>query len=304
MRLLLNRKILAGGLLVLAAVFVFVSVSGQEAPAEPQGIKIELTSGEYFTGVLKGVDEGGLRLKVNEDQTLFIEWKYTRGDFYYDLRRRATDFRNVESLLNLADFCHMFALDAEQLDVLRRAQKIDPDNIKVRERLKRLPAVVSVEVPETRPDPKPVVKGPDKPGEPKEPTPEPEPEPEPAPVKNPTLLLDIDDKGDLAWFQDELERLEYKFGKKKWDHDIRVEVLVTLTLVRNPTWFGAELYAVYDGKAEIRLYEPKEKKPFAEDEVAITNIRKNNRAQASKACRRSVRTVALSKVNDLIKARR
>jgi hypothetical protein len=255
---------------LLAIVLLAVATQAQD-----EQLALYLKSGDILTGTVKKVDEDGIKLDIGDGMELFVSWDYTRGDKHYELRKSATDFSKLNSVLKLADFCHTFAMDTEESYVLVAALKLKPENEEVRARLKELPKVEGLEIPgeeapEVKPEPKP---------EPEDPATD---KPLPPPTrKQVTVFVKMQTKEDTTetWMNDEFTKQNYKLGSEK-DHEVKVQIDITLTLVRNPEFMGAELYAVYDGTLTWRLYKKDSKSSFADKTVKIENIRRDTRDEA------------------------
>jgi hypothetical protein len=160
--------------------------------------------------------------------------------------------------------------------VLVAALKLKPDNEEVRARLKELPKVEGLEIPgedtpqpEAKPDPKPDTQ-PD------------EPKPLPPPTrKQVTVFVKMQTKDDTAetWMNDQFTKQNYTLGSDK-DHEVKVQIDITLTLVKNPEFMGAELYAIYDGTLTWKLFKKGENSSFADKTVKIENVRRDTRDEA------------------------
>lgn len=267
----------------------------QDKPAEAlkgadEKITLKLKSGEEMAGTLKKLAEDGVSLDIGDGATLFVRWGFVRGDKHLDLRKRATDYKKLASIERLADFCHDNAMDTEEAFVVVAAIKLEPRNKALRERLAKLPKPPGLEVPED-PDqtqsqpkpPEPEPKQPDTPAKPKEPD---------TPPVRPTFKVMIEmvneDAAAVTWLTDEFTKVNYPVVTSKRDHEMLLKVDLTLTLVRNPKFMGAELYAVYDGKVKYELFKKGEKKAFASGSFETKNIRKDSKAEAMTSCRKDV----------------
>lgn len=254
------------------------------APAFAQAEKLELflKSGESLDGVVKLVDEDGVKLDIGDGIELYIRWSYTRGDRHFELRRGATEFNSIESVLKLADFCHDFAMDQQEYLVLVQVLRLNPTHAEARERLAALPPVAGVEVPsESGPPPaSPTTERPTTP-RPRDPAPLPPPTREPFKV---TLKLANPDAAAETWLNEELAKLHYKIGTAR-DHEIRIDVDLNLILVRNPRFYGKELFAIYDGTVKWQLFREGEKEPFAQSTEKVEGVRRDTRVQALNSCR-------------------
>lgn len=282
---------------IVVLMLAFAAVNAQSSVGD--NIKLHLKSGETLDGTVKAVDEDGLKLDIGDGIELFVRWSYTRGDKHFELRKRAADFTKLESVLKLADFCHDFAMDEQEYLVLIQALKLDPGHKEARDRLTALPKVEGAEVPPlpgTKPDePKPDDPKPDDP-KPDDPKPD---DPLPPPTRGMFkvfLSFTTEDSAADEWFQEELGNLNYKFGSKA-DHEIRIEIDITLTLTKNPKFMGAELYAIYDGKMTWKLYKKGDKKPFAEATEKAENVRRDKKEEARTACRTSMMQDALPEMH-------
>lgn len=290
---------------VLVATFALVfawTLSAQETETPMDGavgdkIKLVLKTDDAFEGELLKVDADGVKIDIGDDTELFIRWSFTRGADHLALRKRCVDWKSVESLTKLADFCHEFALDEEEARVLYRALKIDPDDAKLMARFEALPKPDDLGEDNPTPETEPEVEPETEPGT----EPDTEPETEPAPADPPpsvsasaSLFVDIttDDDASKTWLDEEFEKAGFKVGKKS-KHDIRVEVEITFTLTANPDFFGSELYAMYDGKVIVKLYEKGNKKAFHSYEYEEKELKRDTRALAKKDMRSALLTEAL-----------
>lgn len=259
-----------------------LAVTGALAQDDSKQLALYLKSGDVLTGTVKKVDEDGVKLDIGDGIELFIRWDYTRGDKHYELRKGAADFSKIKSVLKLADFCHEFAMDEEEAWVLAAALKLDPRNQAIHDRLKELPKVEGLEIP----------------GETEQPQPEPEPEPKPQvgddpekPLPPPTRkgfsvwvkMVTADDTA-KTWMEEQFEEMNYRVGTEK-EHEIRAELEVTLTLVKNPKFMGAELYAIYDGTLTWKLFKKGERAAFAQKTVKNEGVRRDTRDEARTRCR-------------------
>ncbi|MBZ0136913.1 MAG: hypothetical protein K8I27_11125 [Planctomycetes bacterium] len=239
-------------------------------------LQLHLKSGDVLPGTVKKVDEDGIKLDIGDGVELFIRWEYTRGDKHYELRKSATDFTKIKSVLKLADFCHDFAMDEQESYVLVAALKLEPKNEEVRQRLKELPEVGGLEIPGETVKPDPEVK------------PDPMPEdPLPPPTRTTfTVWVKMTEKDDAAetWMYEHFEEMNYKTGTEK-DHEIRIELKLDMKLIKNPEFMGAELYAIYDGTLEYKLFRKGESAPFDDGSVKKENIRRDTRDEARNRCR-------------------
>lgn len=281
----MTRLISASVLLLLA----FMTAHAQSAVGD--NIKLLLKSGESLEGKVKAVDEDGLRLDIGDGIELFVRWTYTRGDKHFELRKKATNFQNLESVLKLADFCHDFAMDEQEYHALVAALKLDPAHKEARERINKLPKVEGTPVPplpgeEPKPEPKP--------DDPKPDDPKPD-DPLPPPTRG-TFKVYFEYKTEDAvadeWFRTEIQNLNYKIGTKA-DHEIRIEIDMTLTLTKNPKFMGAELYAMYDGTLAWKVFKKGETKAVSEGTEKAKDVRYDTKAEALAACRKSLMQDAL-----------
>jgi len=268
------KSALSVALLALLAL-ALPSLGAQE---EVERVKIELKSGEAVEGVLKDVSDSGVTLVGNDGVPLFLKWAYTRGDKHFELRKRATNYKSLSSIVKLADFCHDFALDRKEAEALTAALQLAPGDEDLRKRLDALPKFSDLKTPD-RPGPD-IVKPEPKP-EP-QPEPEPEPKPEPASGRKPVLKIECTDPDAVASLAKEMENLGYKISSGK-DYDVQVRLELNLTLVKNPKWMGAELYAIYDGTCEFQALEKAAKTPFESKSVEVKNVRSNkDKAEAKR----------------------
>jgi hypothetical protein len=261
---------------------------------QDETIRLHLKTGNALTGVVKLVDEDGVKLDIGDGIELYIRWSYTRGDRHFELRRRATDFNNIESVMKLADFCHYFAMDEQEYLVLVQALRLNPLHTEARERASALPPVPGTDLPPEHPaeTPSDVVERP--------PQPEPADDPLPPATRGPfNVMLEFASQDNVAeaWFRDELGKLNYRFGSRR-DHEIRIELSLTLTLITNPRFMGAELYAIYDGALEWKLYRSGEREPFATGTERTEKVRRNSKAEAMNEARRHVMEDALNKIHN------
>lgn len=269
-----TRALLTLFLLILGA----AAVCGQEAG---KTVKIRLKSGESVGGILQKIDEEGVTLKGDDGIALFLRWSLVRGDLHYDLREEATDLESVASLLKLADFCHEFALDKKEVEVLRKAEGIEPSNPDVLRRLEELGEAAGApadDPPETDPGDEP--EGPDPDPEPEDPQPK---DPPAGGEELPSVSVSCDDEDVRTALVEALAEAGFSVVLK--DGEIRVEVEVELELKNNPTFYGKELFAIYDGKLVYKLFRPGEKKPFREKTANEEDCRDDTRVLAAKKCR-------------------
>jgi hypothetical protein len=281
----------------LAFSLVAVALLAVAGFAQDEQLALYLKSGDILTGSVKKVDEDGVKLDIGDGIELFISWDYTRGDKHYDLRKTATDFSKIDSVLKLADFCHTFAMDEEESYVLVAALKLQPENEEVRTRLKELPKVEGLEIPgdDTPIEPKPDVK------------PEPEPDkPLPPPTrKQVTVFVKMQAKDDTAetWMTDQFTKMNYKLGTEK-DHEVKLQLELDLKLIKNPEFMGAELYAIYDGTLTWKVFKNGEKASFADKTVKIENVRRDTRDEARTRIRTELCEEAFTQIhNELEKLR-
>lgn len=258
--------------------------------AQDEKLDLHLKSGDVLPGTVKKVDEDGVKLDIGDGIELFIRWSYTRGDKHYELRKSATDFSRIASVLKLADFCHDFAMDEQEAYVLVAALKLDPRNEEVRQRLRDLPKVEGLEIPGE--DANPEVR--------KDPV---DPEEKPAdPLPPPTrgtfkVFVKMKEKDDAAetWMNEHFEDMNYKTGTSS-DHEILVELSLELKLVKNPEFMGAELYAIYDGSMTYKLYRKGESAPFDNGSVKNEGVRRDTRDEARNRCRTELCEAAFEKI--------
>lgn len=257
--------------------------------AQDDKLDLHLKSGDVLPGTVKKVDEDGVKLDIGDGVELFIRWEYTRGDKHYELRKGATDFSKLKSVLKLADFCHDFAMDEQESYVLVAALKIDPKNEEVRQRLKDLPKVEGLEIPGEDGTPQPEVKE------------EPKDEPKdtlPPPTRGTfSVYVKMKEKDDAAetWMYEHFEEMNYKSGTKD-DHEILVELTLEMQLIKNPEFMGAELYAIYDGTLSYKLYKKGEASPFDSANARKEGIRRDTRDEARNRCRTELCESAFEKI--------
>jgi hypothetical protein len=262
--------------------------------AQDEQLALYLKSGDILTGNVKKVDEDGIKLDIGDGIELFVSWDYTRGDKHYELRKSAADFSKLKSVLKLAYFCHNFAMDEQESYVLVAALKLNPDAqtaAELRARIKELPKVEGLEVPGDTAEPKP---------EPKPGPEEPKPEPLPPPTrKQAVVYIKMDTKDDTAetWMTDQFTKMNYKLGTEK-DHEVKAQLDVKLTLVKNPEFMGAELYAIYDGELKWKLFKKGEKSAFAEKTVTVKDVRRDTRDLARAAARTSLCEETFTQIHD------
>ena len=248
---------------------------------DSEELQLYLKSGDVLPGTVKKVDEEGVKLDIGDGVELFIRWEYTRGDKHYELRKSAADFSKIKSVLKLADFCHDFAMDEQEAYVLVAALKLEPKNAEVRARLKELPKVEGLEIPGEDDKPQPEVKDPD---------PKPEDEPEdtlPPPTRGTfKVFVKMKETDDAAetWMYEHFEEMNYKTGTED-DHEILVELELEMKLVKNPKFMGAELYAIYDGTIEYKLFRKGGAAPFDSGTAKKEGVRRDTRDEARNRCR-------------------
>lgn len=257
---------------------------------DSDSIDLRLKSGDVLPGTVKKVDEDGVKLDIGDGIELFVRWEYTRGDKHYELRKGATDFTKIKSVLRLADFCHDFAMDEQESYILVAALKLEPKNEEVRQRLKELPKVEGLEIPGEDSAPvEPEVKD------------EPKDEPKdtlPPPTRGTfKVYVKMKEKDDAAetWMYEHFEEMNYKTGTKD-DHEILVELTLEMTLIKNPEFMGAELYAIYDGSLGYKLYKQDEASPFDSGNVKKDSIRRDTRDEARNRCRTELCESAFEKI--------
>lgn len=269
----------------LFLLFTCLPAVAQDQPApnpEAEKTKLKLKSGEEFEGVVKKTTEEGVSIDLGEGAVLFVRWAFVRGDKHMSLRKKATDYKNMASVLRLADFCHENAMDNEEAFVLAAALGLDPGNKELRERLAKLPQPEGLVVP---PDPAAA------PAEPKvEPKPEVGKPEEPPPTRSKfkvTVEINPGDPAALTLFVEKFEKNDYKVVSMR-DYEVLLKAEVTLKLLRNPTFLGAELYADYEGTLKYELLKKGEKKAFYTNSVEIKQLRGDTKAKAIKECRESL----------------
>lgn len=290
----MNVKTTLASLLLL---LLCLPVIAQDQPApkpEAEKTKLRLKSGEEFEGTVKKTTEEGVSIDVGDNVVLFVRWAFVRGDKHMDLRKKATDYRKLDSVLRLADFCHDNAMDTEEAFVLATALGLDAGNKDLRERLAKLPQPDGLVVP---PDPG---AAPVPVPEPKvEPKPEVEKPAEPPPTRGKfkvSVEINPGDPAALTLFVEAFEKNDYKVVSIR-DYEVLLRAKVTLTLIRNPTFLGAELYADYSGKLEYDLIKKGEKKAFASSSVDIEQLRGDTKAIALKETREKLVRDAFDKVH-------
>jgi hypothetical protein len=275
----------------LAAILLLAGlVSAQTKPGE--AVRLKLKSDEVLEGTVKLVDEEGVKLDIGDGIELYIRWAFTRGDQHFDLRKGVTDFSKIDSILKLADFCHEFAMDEQEARILVEALKLDPMHREARDRVTALPMPADVKIPPLpgeveRPNPAPDTgPRPDTPVE--KPAEKPAEEPkEPPATRGPwTVIVEFEnnDAAAVEWMRAELDKMNYKIGSPR-KHEIRIHIDLTLTLVRNPSFMGSTLYAIYDGKLSWQLFKKDEKTAFARDTSKVEGVRRDTKAQAQGDCR-------------------
>lgn len=264
-------------------ILILLAVGGVEAQDEK--LELHLKTGNSFEGKLVKADEDGVTLDV-DGLKLYFKWSYTRGDKHFELRKKATDFKSIKSVIKLADFCHEFAMDEQESHVLAAALKLKPGNPALMKRLEALLEVEGLDVPgKERPVPE----------EPKDPEPE-DPEPEDTepkePVPPPTsppykVFVECKDNIAESWIEDHLKEYSYKIGHKT-EYFVRLEVEVEMILIKNPKFMGAELYAIYDAVLTYKMYKKGERKPFGEGSHKTKDLRRDSRKEAIEAIRKRV----------------
>ena len=270
---------------------LLIALMSVGALAQDSGdFQLYLKSGDVLPGAVKKVDEDGIKLDIGDGLELFVRWDYTRGDKHYELRKSATDFDRLRSVLKLADFCHDFAMDEQESYVLVAALKLDPKNAEVRKRLDDLPKVEGLEIPGEDGEVKPDTPEVDEPDEPDDTL--------PPPTRGTfKVYVEMKEKDDAAetWMYEQFEDMNYRSGSKD-DHEILVELTLDMTLVRNPEFMGAELYAVYDGTLSYKLYKKGESSPFDSGNVREDAVRRDSRDEARNRCRTELCESAFEKI--------
>lgn len=283
---------------ILLLLVLGMSALAQDKPADK--LTLKLKSGEEFEGTVKKSTEEGVSLDLGEGLVLFVRWGFIRGDKHLDLRKQATDYTKLASIIKLADFCHDNALDKEEAFVIVSGLKLEPANKELRERLAKLPKVEGLEVP-------------DEPGKEPQPQPLPEPEPEPkdpVPLPPPTraafkvyIEMVNEDSAAVTWLTEEFEKMKYTIGTKT-DHEMHLKVTLEFTLKANPKFMGAELYAIYDGTLKYELFRKGEKKSFDNGSSEATAVRRDTKAEALSSCRKDMLSSAFPDIHrDLEKQR-
>lgn len=267
---------------------------------DKQVLQLHLKSGEALEGRLLKADEDGVKLDIGDGIELFVRWSYTRGDKHYELRKDATDFGNLTSVLRLADFCHDFAMDEQEVFVLAAALKLDPGNVEVRSRLEALPKVDGVEIPNEDGE----VSTPDNGDTPDNgETPD---DPLPPPTRN-TFKVFIDMKSDdetaETWLEEQFTDMKYKIGTEA-DHEIRLEVDIKLTLTANPDFMGAELYAQYDGELTWKVFRQGDSSAFDSGAHQAKEVRRDTRDEARTRTRKDLLEEAFPKLYSAIEKQR
>lgn len=284
---------------ILLLLALATATVAQDKPADK--LTLRLKSGEEFEGALKKTTEEGVSIDLGDGLVLFVRWAFIRGDKHLDLRKQATDFTQLASVVKLADFCHENALDKEEAFVLVSGLKLDPGSRTLRDRLAKLPKVDGLEIP----------------GEPGgEPDPQPRPEPQPDQPKDPVPLppptratfkvyieMVKEDAAAVTWLTAEFDKMKYSVGSKA-DHEMHLKVTLDFTLTANPKFMGAELYAIYDGKLKYELFRKGEKKAFATGSSEAKQVRRDTTAEALTSCRKELLSDAFPSIHrDLEKLR-
>ena len=283
-------KTLAAALMLLLAMTL-----PAQAQEEVEQVSIELKSGETVTGAFKDVSDAGITLVGGDGVPLFVKWAYTRGDKHFELRKRACNFKSLSSIISLADFCHDFALDRKEAETLVAALTLAPTDETLKTRLAALPKYDDLKTPEAGPEITPPVKPPE------EKPPEEKPVPE-APTDVKALLKIDSNEADLvAPLTAEFEKLGYKVSTGN-DYDVLVKLTVELTLVKNPKWMGAELYAIYDGSTKYQLFAKADKASFDDKTVEAKNVRSNkDKAEAKKMVLQELAEKLKDPINNALK---
>lgn len=280
-------KRLAFSFLCIALLSVTATLA-QDAD-DSQQTTLYLKSGDALSGQIKKVDEEGVKLDIGDDTELFIRWDYTRGDKHYELRKGATDFKKLSSVLKLADFCHEFAMDEQEARVLVEALKLEPKNTEIRSRLKDLPKVEGLVIPGEAgtPGAKPDDTKPD----------DPEVKLPPPGRKTWTVFIKMksDDDAVETWMIEQFEEMNYSIGTES-SNEIVIELDVDLKLVKNPKFMGAELYAVYDGEMTYKLYKHGESTPFSTETFKKEGVRRDSRDEARTSCRKELNQDAFTQM--------
>ncbi len=268
-----------------------------QAQEEVEQLTIELKSGETVKGAFKDVSDAGITLVGGDGVPLFVKWAYTRGDKHFDQRKRACNFKSLASIISLADFCHEFALDRKEAETLVAALALAPTDETLKTRLAALPKYDDLKAPDAGPE----IKPPDKP--PVEKPPEEKPLPEPTEEKA-LLKIDSNEADLVAPLTAELEKLGYKVSSGK-DYDVLVKLDVELTLVKNPKWMGAELYAIYDGSTKYQLFGKADKASFDDKTLEAKNVRSNkDKAEAKKMVLQELAEKLKDPINNALKRRK
>lgn len=284
--------------LAAALVLLLAMTLPTQAQDEVEQLSIELKSGETVKGAFKDVSDAGVTLVGGDGVPLFVKWAYTRGDKHFELRKRACNFKSLSSIISLADFCHDFALDRKEAETLVAALQLAPTDEAVKTRLAALPKYDDLKAPEAGPEIKPPVKPEEKPREEK-PLP-----PEPTTDEKAILKIDSNEADLVAPLTAELEKLGYKVTTGS-DHDVLVKLNVELTLVKNPKWMGAELYAIYDGSTKYQLFGKADKASFDDKTVEAKNVRSNkDKAEAKKMVLQELAEKLKDPINNALKRRK
>jgi hypothetical protein len=288
-----------------ASVLLIMLLAGTSAWAqedEAGRTRIYLKTGESFSGVVIHTDERGVKLDLGQGLELFIRWNYTRGDRHVLLRRGAVNFQDVVSIVRFADFCHDFALDEHEAEALKLALRIDPDNGDLRARLERVELLLRRAPEPEPPAPAPVPPVVERPA-PREPDPAPsEARTPPAPETRAIFYFSKGDAATEAVLKQNMKDFGYQEGTRR-RHDYRVEIEAKVTMIRNPTWFGAELYAVFEGEIHVKIFRQGETEHFGERFYRVPETRADNRAEASRIVRRDLCRQASQSLHTIIAQR-
>jgi hypothetical protein len=281
-----------------AAILLLLAFTLQaQAQEEVEQLTVELKSGETVKGAFKDVSDSGVTLVGGDGVPLFVKWSYTRGDKHFDLRKRACNFKSLASIVSLADFCHEFALDRKEAETLVAALVLAPTDESLKSRLGALPKYDDLKTPDVGPEIKPPEVPEKKPDVPPK-------EPDPTPESRALLKIESNEADLIEPLKKELEKLGYKISDGK-DFDVLVKLEVTLTLVKNPKWMGAELYAIYDGQAKYQLIAKPDKSSFDDKTLEAKNVRSNkDKAEAKKMVLQELAEKLKDPINNALKRRK
>ncbi|MCC6575049.1 MAG: hypothetical protein IT462_14830 [Planctomycetes bacterium] len=269
---------------ILLLIFAWAAVAlAQDAPKAEQ-VSIELKSGEEIPGTLKKVDEDGVTIVGDDKIGLFLRWGLIRGDKHFELRKRAANAGKIDSLLKLADFCHDFAMDKEEGETLKTADALEPGNAEVARRQAILTGKPVPVKPPVTPDKPPVT--PDKP-----------------PVSGTLkvkIAFDKEDAKALEYLTEKLEERGYVVSAGDYSHVVNVKL--TLTVTRNPSFFGGELYALVNGDLSYTLnsHAGAEIKANSFSVKDVRSEAKDAKAQAEKSARQGLIDDLVAEVDKIL----